>query len=210
MEQRFGPGRDGTDVVTDFLAAARARGAGWVSSLAIHLTAADGDRVLDCVTHLGPEEEIRVRHEVVTTPGRTEHQRHLRPTTRLVTRSERQCHTVQRPHTTSRTEYRTEYDYSSKRSRSVPHTRMVTEYRSQQECHFVTRSQTVTTYEYQTETRWIPPRTEVIARHHSHWTLAESAPTCTPLAAGESGQNRIEGTIHHAAVKQSAEKKAAR
>lgn len=197
LEHRFGPGRDGTDVVVEFLAAARERGAGWVSGLEIHLVTIEGNQPVDCVTRLGPSEEVRVHHETITTPSRVEYEGRMRPVTRMVPTSERECRTVQRPHMVTRTEYRHEYDSIARTSRSAPHTRTVTEYRSEQECHHVMRSRMVTTYEYQTEMKWIPPRTEVIARRHSRWSLVESAPACAPLGPGQIAQNRIVGVAHH-------------
>jgi hypothetical protein len=191
-ERSFARGEASDDVLVAFLQSAQDAGARYVSSLAIHLVVDDAD----CVTYVGPKEDIEQRWKTVYHPGHTEYERHLRPVTRSHTTWERECRTVQRPHTVTRTEYTTEYDYSSHTSRSVPRTRTVTEYRSEQECHSVPRTRTETTYEYQTESKWIPPRLDHISETYSHWRLVESAPSCTPLAPGMAPMNRIEAQIH--------------
>jgi hypothetical protein len=195
LERSFASGRDSDEVMRSFLQDVRDEGSGHVSSIAIHLIVGDVE-VLDCVTHIGPEEEIERRWKTVHTPGRTEYERELKPVQQTRTTYENECEHVRKPVQRMKTEYEDEYDYRTHKYERVRRTRMVTEYESKYECKSVRRTRTETVYEYQTVAKWVPPKLEVISEQHSHWKLVESAPSCAPLAPGRRPVNTIEGRIY--------------
>lgn len=218
---------DGTKLISDFLTAADTAGATYVADLAIFLQTTIDGRAVECRTDVDPETVTETR----TVPGRHETVSVNKPVQRMVTESEYRCKPVtkmeSRTHTEyeqrcatrshpvskTRTVYRSEYDYYSKSTRSVPHTEYYTDYESRYECHsepvtktrmesvsstecsseMVTRM--VTRFEFQLESKYIPPRLEQITRQR----LKESEPACYVLEdsgpPSTSRQNRIEGWL---------------
>lgn len=94
----------------------------------------------------------------------------------MVTRYEYQCRMVTKPVTRTETVYEYRYDYTTKSSRSVPTTRMVTSYQSQNECSTVPVMRSETSYETKTETRYIPPSDHITKSYDKDTVLIEAEP----------------------------------
>lgn len=158
----FTRGRDGTELVSEFLAIADARRAAHVADLAIYLQTRQDDQIVECRSEIVPE-------VATTSTWRAPVDRLIavnRPVTRLVTEfvfqckpvtttemrsymeSEQQCSNVSHPVQRSRMTYSTSYNSLTHSTSSIPHTEYYTEYQSSYECRSVpvsrTRSEMVT------------------------------------------------------------------
>lgn len=219
---------NGTQLVQEFLRRADSAGAYIVADLAIYLqTARDGARV-ECRSSIVPEsvteshtrpsryEQVSVPRPVTRTVTELAYQ--CKPVTkfetRLHTEYQQRCSSVSRPVTRTRTVYRSEYSWSTKSTRSVPHTETYTTYESRYECksepttrsrmESVTRTEcssqpvtrTVTRYEFQLESRFVPAQLETITRQR----LRELTPECYDTGPSDgppstARAHRIEGRI---------------
>ena len=223
----FGPDQDGTKLLADFLRKAQGRGARYASDIAFYFVTDRDGRKTECRIGIVPEDEI----QTIAVPGRTEGVSQMVPVARSVTEMqyrcrltskmvtgpemhmENRCRMVSKPHTRTETTYTTQYDSFSKTTRSVPQTRMVTDYRMENECQMesvtkiVTKSQmvnecgmesvtrTVMRYEFQYQTRFIPPHFASITTKK----LRETEPVCRALSEGEESKgNRLEGALYGA------------
>ena len=181
LENPFPAGSDGTKVILDFLAAAKNKGASYVSNIKITLST----QAQKCETLIAPEEDIKTRSFSVQTPGHYENRNVLKPVTQTLTEFEYRCQMVSVPVQTSQTTYTYQYDAFSKTSRQVPQTHMVTSYQMQNQCTNVPVTRTVTRYQYQFDSQYIPPRTDYLTQKYSEWKLAESKPACRALNDGD-------------------------
>jgi hypothetical protein len=219
-------GGDGTELVTRFLAEADRAQADMVTQLVVVIGSVQDGREMECRSGIVPESY----NETVEVPGHTEQIPVKRPVTRMVSESQYRCHSVQqsemhprtdyqrdcrsvsRPVSKTRTVYRPQYDSHSRSYRSAPQTETYTAYESRYECtnrpvtrmesRLVSRrqcgfepvSRLVTRYEFQYQSRYVPPELTSITRQR----LRELDPVC--LAVGGDGAaprgNRIEGVIH--------------
>jgi hypothetical protein len=217
---------DGTELVESFLSRADIEHVRYISDLAIYLQTTRDGRAVECRSDVVPEtytETVQrpARYELVSEmqPVQrqvTEYERRCRSETRyeskMVTEYQQRCRTVSKPVQRTRTVYRSQYDFSSKSTRSVPHTEHYTAYESKYECtrEPVTRyksqpvtkqeckqepvTRTVTRYEHQLENRYVPARFDQITRQR----LRELDPQCYVLddgAPGQMPQNRVEGRV---------------
>jgi hypothetical protein len=209
---QFGDEPDGTKLLMELLARAKAKGAAYVSDVRFHFVTAKGGKPVECEITIQPEdvpapvvvpEKVeRVQAMVPVQRTVTEHEYKctpvMRPNTHYVTEMQNQCASEMVPVTRTETTYVTQYDYTSKSSRSVPQTRtvtsyesryscrpqsvgrMVTDYRTEQDCHTEPVTRSVTRYEFQLQTHFVPPHLEYVQKRK----LSESEPVCY-LVAGE-------------------------
>lgn len=217
---------DGTQLVADYLARADAARVRYIADLAIYLQTTKDGVAIECRADIVPE----LYTESVHRPARYELVSEMKPVQRTVTEYEYRCQSVTRyesklvteyqqkcgsttrPVQRSRTVYRSEYNYATKSTRSVPHTEYYTDYQHHYECKQepVTRyksepvtkqdcksepvTRTVTRYEHQLENRYVPARLDLLTRQR----LRELEPSCYRLDLDEPDQqlqNRIEGRI---------------
>lgn len=193
--------QDGTQLLVTFLEAARARGAIAVSELEVLIgTRLEGKPAI-CATLVGPEEEVRQRTRLVSTPGRYDRNMVLKPVQRHVTEYEYRCKPVQEFVTRYETQYESSYDYTTKRTQTRPVTRPVSRYETKTKCGSEPVSRYVTRYEYQWESRWIPPKSEMLTEQYSEWKISESEPECAPARPDDGIDERtklVRGRIHRA------------
>lgn len=193
----FGDNQDGTKLVIDYLAAARTKGASYVSDIRIVLA----QPTQRCETRLIPLVRKQTYLVPKRVPGRTVRTRVQRPVTRTVTEQKYECRSVSRPVTRYETRYESSYDYSSKSYRSRPVSRSVTRYETKQECRHRPVTRTVTRYEYQYKTRYIPPKLIYLKGRYTDFDMVESRPICRPatglgVAGRSSSPHRITGVIY--------------
>ncbi|MBW2736877.1 MAG: hypothetical protein JRH20_31220 [Deltaproteobacteria bacterium] len=193
----FGDNQDGTKLVIDYLAAARNKGASYVSDLRIVLA----QPTRRCETRLLPLVHTQTYLVPKQIPARTVRKQVRRPVTRTVTEQKYECRSVSRPVTRYETRYESSYDYSSKSMRSRPVSRSVTRYESKSECRYRPVTRTVTRYEVQYETRYIPPRLVYLKGRYTDFDMVESRPICREVkastATGRSRHpHRITGIIY--------------
>jgi hypothetical protein len=126
-------------------------------------------------------------------------------------RIENRCREVKKPVSRYETTYTTEYDYVTKSSRTIPHTRYISEWEFKTECGLepvphpvvttevqnqcgfepVTRS--VTSPESQVQSQVVPPRLDEVQKKK----VTQSQPACYALPAGEARTgNRIEAKVY--------------
>lgn len=215
QELRFGPKQDGTALVLDFLERAQRRGARYVSDIRIELAVPRGGQPALCATRLLPFARgmrVPVTH---TTPGHIEQRMVPKLVTRTVNESVSDCKSESHPVTRYETRYEThyetrytsQYDYSCRCSRMVSHSVPVSRSRTVPVTHYETRyvcrqrpvTRLVTRYEHQLVTRFIPPRTQIIAKHFTDFDLVQATPQCRPLDSGARGgarPHRIVGIVY--------------
>lgn len=196
----FGDNQDGTKLVIDYLAAARSKGASYVSDIRIVLA----QRARRCETRLLPVVRKQTYLVPKRIPGRTVQKRVRKPVTRTVTEQKYECRSVSRPVTRYETRYESRYDYASKSYRSRPVSRSVTRYEHKQECRYRPVTRTVTRYEVQFQTRYIPPKLIYLKGRYTDFDMVESRPICSGVARlatmGRSGPpHRITGIIYRGA-----------
>jgi hypothetical protein len=174
----FATGRDGTQLVTEFLAQADARRAHHIADLAVFIQTRHDEQLVECRSDVVPESVtvsawtpptsrlVPMTHPV--TQLTTEWVYQCRPVTtsqlRSHTETEQQCSTVSRPVQRSRTTYSTSYNSLTHSTTSVPHTEYYTEYQSSYECRSVPvtrmRNEMVTENKCGSE-----PQTRMVTRH---------------------------------------------
>ncbi|WP_223643657.1 hypothetical protein [Corallococcus sp. EGB] len=202
----FGARRDGTQLLLDFMKRAEAAGGRYVSDVRIVLASDQDGEPVECLTEIVPESSVEIARMLQSTPGRTEMRYHLVPVTKTVFESQYQCQFVMEPRTVSETYYERQYDSSSKTSRSVPRTRMVTRFENRQKCGYAPMTRTVTRFEYQFRSEYIPPRLEMVARRYTRWSLKETLPVCAPSSRQPedppSMPHRVEGEVYGGALEQ--------
>jgi hypothetical protein len=158
---------DATKLLMDSLVVAKGRGAVAVGEVAIVLPKGDRQECRSLIT----SENALVAH---TVPAETRLVSTPQLVTRQVTEMQYQCRYVSRPHTQTQTSYESEYDYSSKRTRQVTRSKLVTVYRSEQECNYSPVERMVTRYDYQLQSHFVPPSTEYLSERR----LNLSEPVC--------------------------------
>jgi hypothetical protein len=222
----FGEGQDGTKLLLDFLADARARGAESAGDVKLYFATSLSGQAGECRIVVQPEGALTP----VEVPARTVPESELRPVQRLVTEHEYRCQMVPRPATRTVTEYQnrcqmvsrpvtrmettytTQYDFSSHSSRSVPQMRSVTHYEMHNECRMEPVMRSVSETHLQQECR-MEPVTRTVTRYefqlasrfvppHLEWVqshrLRESEPVCYALPDATAAQgNRIEATLYY-------------
>ncbi|WP_338267166.1 hypothetical protein [Corallococcus caeni] len=203
----FGAQQDGTQLLLDFMKRAEAAGGRYVSDVHIVLVSDQDGEPVECRTEIVPESSVEIGRTLQSTPGRTEMRHHMVPVTKTVFENQFQCRSVTEPRTVSETYYDHQYDASSKTTRSVPRTRMVTRFESRQKCGLVPMMRTVTRFEYQFRSEYIPPRLELVSRQYTRWSLKETLPACAPSSpqtgASPSMPHRIEGEVYGCSLEQS-------
>ncbi|NRD58757.1 MULTISPECIES: hypothetical protein [Corallococcus] len=202
----FGARQDGTQLLLDFMKRAEAAGGRYVSDVHIVLASDQDGEPVECRTEIVPESSVEIGRTLQSTPGRTEMRHHMVPVTKTVFESQFQCQSVTEPRTVSETYYESQYDPSSKTTRSVPRTRMVTRFEHRQKCGHVPMMRTVTRFEYQFRSEYIPPRLELVSRQYTRWSLKETLPTCAPPSprTGDSPSmpHRVEGEVYGCSLEQ--------
>ncbi|RKH41031.1 hypothetical protein D7Y23_33700 [Corallococcus sp. AB050B] len=202
----FGAQQDGTRLLLDFMKRAEAAGGRYVSDVHIVLASDQDGEPVECRTEIVPEASVETGRVLQSTPGRTEMRHHLVPVTKTVFESQYQCQSVMEPRTASETYYESQYDASTKRTRSVPRTRMVTRYEHRQKCGLVPMMRTVTRFEYQFRSEFIPPRLELVPRQYTRWSLKETPPACASPSprTGDSPSmpHRVEGEVYGGSLDQ--------
>jgi hypothetical protein len=223
--QSFGTDQDGTKLLIDFLAQARARGARYVSNIAIYVATTRDEKPVECKVGVYPEDEVvpvEVPAHTTMVPTQVpvtrlvteqEYRCHLasKPVSRTETQYEQRCRMVQKPVTRYETTYTTQYDYMTKSNRSVSQSRPVTHYESQNECHSEPVMHQVTRYEMQNECSF-EPVTHSVTRYEFQFQmqfvptrldyvqqkkLTQSEPVCYALPADAAPKgNRIEAKIY--------------
>lgn len=188
----FGTGEDGTRVVVRFLKAAQHRGARYVSDLRVVIVSEHDGEPMACETRIVPVEEF----VNVTVPGGFKTVPTLTRVSRWVTESEYRCRMVSKPVTRSETTYESQYDSFSKRTRTVPRTRMVTRYESRQECRFEPVRRLVRRYEYQYRTQYVPPRLEAISVQKLKETKAVCYVPRGTDGVERMGKSRVEAKLY--------------
>jgi hypothetical protein len=193
----FATKQDGTQVLVDFLARARALGAHYVSDVGIALRVERDGRPVECRTRILPEATTVTTSTLAAAPGtgQTRSRYVMRPVTQYVTEYEYRCHMEVRSVSRMETTYTTEYDFLSHTSHMVPRTQYVSHLEPQQECRSEPVSHMVTRYENQLELEYVPPRLEMIRGRYTKWELRETDQECAVVDTG-GGENRIEGTIY--------------
>ncbi len=232
LSMPFSGARDGTELVAEYFQRADAAGAQLISDLAVYIRTEKDGQPAECRTEIVPETLTDTQFHAATsrpvyksvpvTRQVTEHEYRCKPVSkyesRSVTEYQQRCRTERHPVQRSRTVYSSQYDYSSKSTRSVPRTEYYTDYESRYECHsepvtrmkseYVTKTEcgselvtkTVTRYEHQFENEYVPAHYEYITRQRLRelepecYTLDEAAddPVSAPGAQG----NRVEGTLY--------------
>ena len=177
----FGDRQNGTELAMELARRAQRLGARYVASIEIRLVSQRDGQLIDCVTLVQPVPHERTVMEQRLEPQPMQTRYVMRPVTSTVTESEYRCHMVSRPHTETRTEYQSSYDFSSHSYRSQPVTRTVTEYRMENECRSEPVTRMVTRYENQLETEYVPPTWRTVFTTETDWTIEELPPTCAPL-----------------------------
>ena len=205
----FGPGRDGTELVSALISEAEQQGAVAISDIAITLAAPGDDGPTECRTQILPETVSETRltparhrmvslHKPVSRLVTEPHYRcHMesRPETRSVTEYEQRCRSVSRPVTRTRTTYSHQYDSRTRSSRSVPRTESYTTYESRQECRSepvhrtrthnvmknVCRYETVTHTVTRYEHQWQSQYVPPRLETFTHHRLREGTPDCYAL-----------------------------
>jgi len=147
----FATGRDGTQLVAEFLAQADARRVEHVADLAIVIQTSRDGRAVECRSEIVPESVTSSEWRPPTTRSVSVY----KPTTKMVTESvhrckpvtssqmrshsesEQQCSTVSHPVQRSRTTYSTSYNSLTRSTSSTPHTEYYTDYQSSYECRSV-------------------------------------------------------------------------
>ncbi|WP_224241227.1 hypothetical protein [Hyalangium gracile] len=196
----FGAKQDGTELMLKFMEQADAAGAKYLSDVSIVIATEEDGQPVECRTRVVPVLSTHTTQQQVQRPGHIVSRPILMPVTRTVTEMDFRCQMVSEPRTVSETYQQSQYDPSSKTTRSVTRTRMVTRHEMRQRCSHVPVTRTVTRYEYQHRSEYIPPRFDVVTQYHSLWNLTETPPECTPRqqeAQGpSSASHRIEGRAH--------------
>jgi hypothetical protein len=218
----FVPGQDGIQLlIADFLKKERDAGAVYVSDVVFYYASQREDGPVQCKVDVypydGADPQARSGQTEVAPVQRpvsglvTEQEYRCRqvnvPVSRTEVRMENQCHEVKTPVSRYETTYTTEYDYATKSSRTVPHTRFISEWQFKNECgleavpHPVTRTEVQNQCGYEPVTRSVtspesqvvPPRPEEV--QNEKFTM--SAPACYALPAGEARTaNRIEAKLY--------------
>lgn len=182
----FPDAADGTRMLEDWVAAARARGANRVGEISLYVVKPKGDDVIECRTVLYPEHTV----EPTLVGGGQRLVPVTRPVLRSVTRYEYRCHMVSKPVSHMETTYSTQYDSFAKTTRSVPQSHMVTRYEMQNDCRSEPVTSMETHWEYTLESRYEPPRVEYLAKMR----LKETEPACYVAPSAEAA-SRVEGKL---------------
>jgi hypothetical protein len=221
---QFGDQPDGTKLLMELLARAKDKGAAYVSDVRFHFVTAKNGKPVECEIGIHPEdapapiavpehvERVNVMAPVQRSVTEQQYQCRpvSRPTTRYVTEMQNQCRSEMVPVTRYETTYTTQYDYSTKSSRTVSQSRpvtsyesryschpqsvgrTVTDYRMEQDCHSEPVTRTVTRYEFQLQNHFVPPHLEYVQQRR----LKETEPVCYVAAAGAEQGNRLEAKLY--------------
>ncbi|HEU4731447.1 MAG TPA: hypothetical protein VFT22_26315 [Kofleriaceae bacterium] len=205
----FATGRQGAQLVAEFLAQADARHAAHVADLAIYLQTWRDGQLIECRSEIAPESVTSSEWRPPTTRSVSvskpvtrivsEWVSHCAPVTRSELRThteyEQQCSTVTHPVQRSRTTYSTSYNSLTHSSVSTPQTEFYTDYQSSYECKSVpvtrTRSELVTETQCRSELETRPVtryefqlEQEYVPGHFETLTrqrLRELDPVCSAL-----------------------------
>jgi hypothetical protein len=112
----------------------------------------------------------------------------------MVTHYEQRCHMVSKPHMRTETTYTSQYDAFSHSTRSVPQTRMVTDYQMENECRSEPVTQMETHWEFAQEWHYTAPHTEFLTQKR----LKETEPVCE-VVEDPQGTGHVEGVAYSAA-----------
>jgi hypothetical protein len=186
LKLTFPDASDGTTMLTDWIAAARARGASRVGDIALYVVKPHDDALVECRSLFYPERTS----EPHVVPGGVRFVSVTRPVLRSVTHYEYRCHMVSKPVQHMETTYTQQYNSFSKSYQSVPQTHTVTRYEMQNECRFEPQTRLETHREYTLASQYVPPRVEYLARMR----LKETEPACY-VPAGDEATSRVEGKI---------------
>jgi hypothetical protein len=220
----FGEGQDGTKLLMDLLARAKAKGAPFVSDVVLHFASAKNGKPLECVVGIQPEdvprpvvvpEKVKVVPVTVPVTRQVSEPNYVcrpvsRSVTRMVTDYQQRCSMVSHPVTHMETTYSYQYDYTSHSSRSVPQSRSVTTYEYQNECHSEPVSRTVfeTKMEQECHTEYVTRsvtrpefqlQTQFVPPHLEYVQarkLRETEPVCYETDLAPDRGNRLEAKIY--------------
>jgi hypothetical protein len=199
MIVQFGPDQDGTQLLVDFLADARARGAVSASDVNLVFVKAQGGKSVECRLGIQPEGD----YARIPLPAGATLVPVGAPVTQEVTENERRCDAMTLPSQNMgvTSEYKCSYaavQGAFQRNyvcRVVPVTRLSNDKNVRTHCRTEPVTRTVTRYDFEFSARFVPPQLEQVQDKK----LVETQPVCyappaTPNAPALG--NRLEAKLH--------------
>jgi len=199
MIVQFGPDQDGTQLLVDFLADARARGAVSASDVNLVFVKAQGGKPVECRFGIQPEGD----YARIPLPAGATLVPLGAPVTQEVTENERRCDAMTLPSQNMgvTSEYKCSYAavqgpfQRSYVCRVVPVTRLSADKNVRTHCRTEPVTRTVTRYDFEFAARFVPPQLEQVQGKK----LVETQPVCYAPPATPNAPplgNRLEAKIH--------------